>query len=126
MKGMKSLTRSEIATGLSELASKSIKNDYESPFHDFHENCVMELRSESSSDKATGKSKAEEEDSRLFHCTKCGSDPCKWVCVGEELHPTIHELNEQNGGITALTNAQIRFLLLQDNMLPSWVSRGKK
>ena len=62
--------------------------------------------------KPTGKrkvEKTEEEDSDLFCCTKCGTNPCKWVSVGKELLPAVHEFIEQSGLRATLTNAQIRF-----------------
>ena len=87
----------------------------------------MEMKSEDGSDevskgidkkkgidekKPMGKRKIEEtngENCDLFCCTKCGSNPCKWVSVGKKLLPKVHEFIEENGGRASLTNAQIRF-----------------
>ena len=67
--------------------------------------------------KPIGKKKIEEtngENCDLFCCTKCGSNPCKWVSVGEKLLPEVHEFIEENGGRASLTNAQIRFFYYRE------------
>ena len=44
---MKSLTKTKLAEGLADLASGAIASDnHESPFYQFHEDCVAELKSE--------------------------------------------------------------------------------
>jgi len=44
---MKSLTKTELAEGLADLASRAIaSDDHESPWLQFHEDCVAELESE--------------------------------------------------------------------------------
>ena len=122
---MKSLSKTKLAEGLADLASGAIASDnHESPFYQFHEDCVAELKSEKEnielkSDNVVNlpvKKKIVISDvttecynKPTFVCPMCKDDPCVWTSVGREAHPTVLAYIEENGGLECLTNTKIRY-----------------
>ena len=122
---MKSLTKKELAEGLANLASRAIaSDDHESPWYQFHEDCVAELELEKEkvdidnnvvnlpnkklkldiSDVST-----ECDKKANMVCPMCKDDPCVWESVGKGAHETVLAHIEENGGSECLTNKKIRF-----------------
>ena len=123
---MKSLTKTELAEGLADLASRAIaSDDHESPWLQFHEDCVAELESEKANvdinynnvvNVPNKKIKldisdvpSESEKKGTFVCPKCMDDPCVWENVGKGVHDDVLAHIEENGGSECLTNQNIRF-----------------
>ena len=112
---MKSLTKTELAEGLANLASEAItSNNHDSIWYQFHEDCVKELKSENfviapvkKEELIVNEPSTKCEEKPTFVCPMCKNDPCVWTSVGREAHPTVLEHIEENGSSKCLTNVKV-------------------